>query len=270
MTEYSASGSLLFVPGHRPDRFDKAIGSGASQVIIDLEDGVPAERKPFARRAIAEWSRAVTEMEAIAWIRISGEEPPLIDELEIVVKGPFAGTMIPKAEDPEFVAEVHLLTRKPVIAMVESARGVVNAHQLSTTSGVVAIALGEQDLIADLGIEADARSDELAHHRAALVLASAASGIEPPIGPVWTSIKDLDGLRESSDALRRIGFGSRGVIHPTHIHPTNAVFAPTADKVEWANRVLARSSGGESAFVDDDEFIDEAVLKRARRIVGRA
>jgi len=136
--------------------------------------------------------------------------------------------------------------------------------------GVERLALGEVDLVADLAMSPSPDGRELEPVRLDLVVASAAHGCLPPIGPVWVDIRDLEGLARSTEALRRTGFGARQAIHPTQVEIINHAMSPTSRERAHAARVLAlaEAAGGGACIDDDGRMIDEAVLRSARRLLG--
>jgi citrate lyase subunit beta/citryl-CoA lyase len=137
------------------------------------------------------------------------------------------------------------------------------------------LGLGELDLRAEVGIEPSDDERELLPVRVQVVLASAAAGLAPPIGPISTDFRDHEALQHSTDALRRLGFGSRWAIHPAQVPVINQVFMPTPEQLEAARRLVERFDGaldqGVGVGVDEDgKMVDEAVVRAARRILARA
>jgi citrate lyase subunit beta/citryl-CoA lyase len=107
------------------------------------------------------------------------------------------------------------------------------------------------------------------------VLASAAAGLAPPIGPVSTDFRDLVALQRSTEGLLRVGFGSRWAIHPAQVPVINQTFTPTPEQLEAARRLVERYDGaldqGIGVVVDEDgQMVDEAVVRAARRTLARA
>lgn len=264
------SRSILYVPGDAPDKLAGAHARGADAIIADLEDAVAPGHKDEARRTVAAWlgERAGAPGPGL-WVRVnSGDE--LAEDLRAVDGR--AGIYVPKASE-ELLGRVDALlgdraTR--VCALVETAAGVLAAAAIARAPRVVRLALGEADLGAELGIEPGAA--ELAPVRMQVVLASAAAGIEPPIGPVSTDFRDLQALRDSTEALRRMGFGGRAAIHPAQVGVINEVFTPAAGEVEAARRLLARfeSAGGGVCVDEDGRMVDEAIVRAARRTLALA
>jgi citrate lyase subunit beta/citryl-CoA lyase len=175
---------------------------------------------------------------------------------------------VPKAEQPETIAAIaaRLPDHASVIPLVESARGVLAAAHLAAAPRVDRLALGEADLAADLGVEPSPQALEFLAVRTQIVLVSAAAGIRPPLGPVATDFTDLAAFESSTRAVHRLGFGSRSAIHPAQVAVINRVF--TRRLVEAA---AAFGRAGAGVFVGDDgTMVDEAIVRRARRIVELA
>ncbi len=256
--------STLYVPGDRPDRFDKAAASGADAIIIDLEDAVRESAKVEARRNAGAWLDA--NPEARAWVRVNNRPDVLADDLAMARDCAPLGIVMPKADaescDQDGVA---------VLALVESAAGVADVDEIAALPAVVRVAVGEADLCADLGLDPSDDAREMWPVRSRVVVASAAAGLPGPTGPVFTNLDDPDGLRTTSEALRRQGFTGRSAIHPDQVPIINEVFSPSDEEVAWATSVVAahEASGGGGAVVDG-EFFDAAVVRRARSILARA
>jgi citrate lyase subunit beta / citryl-CoA lyase len=256
--EISAARSLLFVPGHRPDRFDKAAGSGADLVVIDLEDAVAAEDKERARRAAAGWPG----LGARTVVRVNAPGTPWFEADLRMAAGHGCPVMVPKAEDPAVLARIAVGCA--LIPLIETALGAERAYDVCSAPGVVRAAFGNVDLAAQLGIAHD-DTLALAHARSRLVLASAAAGISPPVDGVTTAVRDLEAVAADTAHARRLGFSGKLCVHPAQIAPVMAGFAPTEGELRWARAVLG---AGESVTTVDGHMVDKPVLDRARRILA--
>ena len=133
--------------------------------------------------------------------------------------------------------------------------------------------VGEADLKADTGIEPGDDERELLWVRSQVVLASAAAGIDPPVGPVSTNFRDLDALRASTEAVRRLGYRGRACIHPAQIAVVHEVFTPSPEQVDAAQALIAAydaavAAGSGVLIGPDGRMVDEAVVRQARRLVG--
>ena len=263
--------SYLYVPGDRPERFSKAMGSGADAVIFDLEDAVPLNAKGGARDAVIDFLSAPTETSVEAWVRINPGQLG-IDELGALHGSTgLAGIFAPKFTTAWLEEASGALGDLRLVALVESAHAVLNMAAIAKCEQVSQLSLGEVDLAADLAMVPSLDGRELWPIRLSAVVASAAHGCGPPIGPVWLDLQDLDGLRSSTEELRRAGFGARQAIHPGQIEVINQAMSPTPTELDRAERLLemADEAGGGACVDDQGRMIDEAVLRSARRLLGR-
>ncbi|NIL77884.1 CoA ester lyase [Rhodococcus sp. B10] len=255
--------TFLFVPGTRPERFDKAAESGADLVILDLEDAVAGGDKDSARENIVEWLRGGREAVVRINSRTSSHWPA--DIAAIVATG--AAVMVPKADDPSVLAD--LAERAPVIALIETARGVLAAPAISSVPGVVRTALGHIDLAAELGVDPDERQ-ALLTARSSLVLAAAAAGIDSPIDGVTTDLTDPKVLEADVLYGKSLGFSGKLCIHPSQIGTAQTALTPTPDEVAWAEKIRASLPADSGVANVDGHMVDPPVLARAARILATA
>jgi citrate lyase subunit beta/citryl-CoA lyase len=259
--------SFLFVPGNRPDRFDKAWNAGADAVILDLEDAVPAERKTAARQAVASW---LSEDRPV-FVRINGSATgEFCDDVAALTRPGLAGVLLPKAERRAEIAALSIMLPETarIIPIVESALGVWNALELASAPRVCRLAFGSLDFMLDTGIGGE--GEELLYARARIVLASRVAGILPPLDGVTTALEDEGRLAADVERSRRLGFGGKLCIHPRQIEAVHRGFAPSAAEVSWAKRVVeAVHSAREGAIRLDGEMVDRPVIERAKAILDR-
>ena len=269
--------SFLFVPGNRPERFDKALASQADMVILDLEDAVPAADKAAARVAIATaWQQWPAARRAQVVIRINAAQTDSHqDDLAWLAKlSSLPAVMVPKAEhtsDLTGVQEALGGSAVALIPIIESAEGLVNIDALARTPNVLRLAFGHLDFQADLGMACGTDEAELAPVRLAIVVASRRAGLAAPIDGVTTDTQDMN--RVQTDAARglRFGFGAKLCIHPLQVAAVHTAFAPSAAQIDWAQRVLqAEASAGGGAFTVDGRMVDPPVLKLARQCLAMA
>ncbi|MFI5612698.1 HpcH/HpaI aldolase/citrate lyase family protein [Amycolatopsis sp. NPDC051903] len=261
--------SWLYVPGDRPDRIAKALAGPADAVIVDLEDAVSVAAKEDARRTVLKTLAEGAEF----FVRVNAPATPAgeadVAALAAASDKPL-GVRVPKAEDPAELRRVADALGVPVYPILESALGVENALALATAHPLVAgISLGEADLAADLRATG---ADALTWPRSRIVVAARAAGLPNPVQSVWTAVRDLDGLRVSTEAGRRAGFFGRSVIHPAQIPVVHEVCAPDPAETAWARELLGRlESSGEAAWIDDHgQFVDAAIVARARWVLALA
>jgi citrate lyase subunit beta/citryl-CoA lyase len=231
-------------------------------VIIDLEDAVADDDNACARDRVAAWRAAGGD----AVVRVNGVGTPWF-AADIDVARHAAGIMLPKAEESADLSSIAELTAGtvPVIALIETARGVMCADAICSDPQVVRVALGNIDLAAELGVEPTSRL-ALGPARSQLVYASRARRLAPPIDGVTTLISDLDAVAHDALHARELGFGAKLLIHPAQVGPVARAFAPTADELAWAHAVLGAVEDG--VGVHDGHMVDGPVLARARRILS--
>jgi citrate lyase subunit beta/citryl-CoA lyase len=274
----AAALTALFVPGDRPDRFDRAIASGADLVIIDLEDAVAPEAKADALRAVKvalipghkPATRALVRINAAGTETHDTEIRSLLNIAEEPGHG-LRGLMLAKAEDPAVVARLATAFSAAaggplaLVLLVESALGVANSVELARIPGVTRLAVGAIDLALDLDAEAD--SPVLDYARAQIVVASRAAGIAAPLDSPSIAITDLHSVEQSARTGRGFGFSGKLCIHPAQLKPVRTAFTPTEEQITWARSVV---SAGDAAVQVAGQMIDKPVTERARRILHRA
>jgi citrate lyase subunit beta / citryl-CoA lyase len=264
--------SYLFVPGHRPERFAKALASGADRVIIDLEDAVPTADKAAAREAVAAWmSSASDEIRGKLLIRINDASTGwYADDLRFLRQIRAACVMLPKCESRRQLAGVlaPLDASATALPLVETARGLLAALDLATAPGVARLAFGSLDYMADLDIPAD--SPALQHAAIQLAIASRAAGLPPPVAGVTPDI-DADRVAADMAQARSLGFGAKMCIHPAQVAAVHGALRPGAEEQDWAQRILAAwHAAGGGAFQLDGKMVDRPVVLKAERIVALA
>jgi citrate lyase subunit beta/citryl-CoA lyase len=259
---------LLFVPGDRPDRFARALASGATGAILDIEDAVAPERKGEARAAVRAFLDGAPDRSRVA-VRIN---PPTGDEgrrdlAMLTGAPPPAAVLVPKAEDPvQLAAIAAALGEVALITLIETARGVARCEEIAAVDGVLALAFGPYDLAAELGGESE--RDVMLPYRARLLIAARASGRWAIDGP---SREYGDPAIPAADAqhARRLGFDGKLLIHPAQLAPVRAAFIPSADELAAAQRIVAAAERGSPAVLDGT-MIDAPIVTAALRVVRRA
>jgi len=259
--------SYLFVPGDRPERFDKACAAGAGRVIVDLEDAVAPDAKQAARAHVARWLRA----DRPVVLRINDAATPwFAADLVLAAQPGVVAVMLPKAEGAEVLARVAAAAPDAaLLPLIETARGIAALADVANAPRVQRLVFGSIDLQLDLGIEGDA--DELLFFRSQIVLQSRLAGLEAPVDGVCPAIDDAESLRAASQRARRLGFGAKLCIHPRQVPVVEAALAPRADEVAWARRVLDAAEKAQGGAVSvDGLMVDRPVLLRARKVLGEA
>ena len=267
MTPLVASITLpLFVPADRPDRFDKALAAGADAVILDLEDAVAPGAKEAARSALAGAYASLAAAACPAIVRVNAEDTPFhAADLAACTALPLRAVMVPKVEDADTVARVAGATGLPVLALIESARGLAAARAVAASGA--RLVFGSIDFAADLGCAHTREALLLA--RLELVLASRLAGGPAPLDGVTAGIRDTELVRDDAAYGISLGFAGKLLIHPAQIAPAAAGLQPDPDQLAWARRVLAAGRDGGAATVDG-AMVDAPVRLRAEQIERRA
>ena len=261
--------TYLFVPGDRPERFAKALSAGADAVIIDLEDAVSPANKPAARAACAAFWPGY-HAEVPLFLRINDALSAFfMEDLALVKSARIAGVVLPKAESAEQIAR--LTAAMPgdaqVIALIETARGIVNLAGIAAAPGVQRLAFGTLDYAVDLDLSGDERG--LLYPSCQIAIASRVAGIGSPVAGVTTALDDEAQLLADFAFARACGFGAKLCIHPRQLAPLKRALAPTATEIDWARRVLAAAASGAAAVQVDGKMVDRPVMLKAQDILRR-
>lgn len=287
--------SLLFVPGDSPRKMDKAMDADADALIFDLEDSVAADAKAEARRIVRERLQAMAgtgrgERPSL-YVRVNGLSTGLIiDDLDAVMPARPDGIMLPKAEGARDVQRLAAMIGEReapfdetrgltgiLLVATETARGVLGlASYAGCSSRLEGISWGAEDLSADIGAEANRESDgsytEPFRIVRTLSLLAAVAADADPIDSVFADFRNEEGLRRDCEKGVRDGFTGKLAIHPAQVPLINKLFAPSAESIESAERVVEAFRGAGSAGVVglDGEMLDRPHLVRAEKLLARA
>jgi len=265
--------TYLFVPGNRPERFAKALGSGADRVVLDLEDAVALPAKGAARDAIAGWLAGASDADrARIIVRINDVQAiAFSDDLRLLRDARIESVILPKAESATQVQAVQAaVPHARVLPLIESALGVANAQQVAGAEGVARLVFGTLDYALDLDLDIADSSDGLAHAASVLAIASRVAGLSAPVAGVTPQLDDERRLLADLAWSRRHGFGAKLCIHPRQVAPIHAALTPSAEAVDLARRVLAAEAASPGAAQLDGRMIDRPVVLQAERTLRRA
>lgn len=260
--------SFLVFPGDDEHKRERALRSGADAVVLDLEDGVAPGAKVAARAQLQSFAAAPGS--PVRLVRVNDPAGTIgAADLEAVAGLGDVAVVVPKAD----VATVEIASRtgRPLVALVESATGVRDAHELAAHPAVVALAIGSADLRASLGLVPTGDGTELLFVRSHLVVASAAAGIRPPIDGPCLDVRDGIVLERETRLAHGLGLRGKLCIHPGQVPGVHQGFAPTPEEVEHARRVTAAwdeilAEGGAVGIVDG-MLVDLPVVERARAVI---
>lgn len=260
--------ALLFTPADRPDRVVKA-ATRADAVIVDLEDGVAPEDRERAREALL--ALDVDPAGVVVRLNPVGTSDFAADR-EAVMRTDFRTVMVAKTEA---AAQLDAIPAGcAVIALCETARGIVHAEEIARHPAVIALMWGAEDLIASLGGTASRFSDghyrDVARHARSRVLLAAGAAERAAIDAVHLDIADLHGLAEECRDGAAVGFVATACIHPSQVDVVRDAYRPDAAAVNRARRLLEAARGEPGVFRFDGLMVDEPVLRHARSLVARA
>lgn len=262
-----AGPAWLFCPADRPERFEKA-AAAADVVILDLEDGVAAKDRESAREALV--SNPLDPDRTV--VRVSpATTPEHPRDLEALARTGYTTVMLAKTES---AGQVAALAPLDVVVLVETPLGALTVAEAARLGNTSAVMWGAEDLFAVLGGTAnrhpdDSYRDVAEHVRSQSLLAAKAYG-RLALDSVYLDIANLDGLRREVDDAVAVGFDAKVAIHPGQVPVIRAGYAPTADQLDWARRVLAAAAGERGVFQFGGLMVDAPVLRRAERIVALA
>lgn len=264
--------SLLFVPGSRPERFDKADAAGPDMICIDLEDACLPDEKAQAREQALAWiAQYQGNREVVLRINSLRTAHGLQDILALTEAPPAKPLtlMLPKvesAEDLQIVDGLLAAVDCNFIALLESARGIEAAHEISRASPRLSgLMLGGADLAAEL--RGELCWDAMSYARGRLCAAAGSAEIDL-IDVPWLDIRDDDGLRGETDRVMRMGFTGKAAIHPGQVAGINDTFSPSAEELARAEEILAAfAASGKGAIQLNGRLIDRPVILAAQRTV---
>jgi citrate lyase subunit beta/citryl-CoA lyase len=259
--------AILFCPADRPERYDKAL-ERADAVILDLEDAVALAAKDAARAALL--AHPLDPDRVIVRINSFATDDFELD-LGVLAKTRYRRVMLAKASS---AAEMGALHGFEVIALCETAAGVLAAAEIAAVEHVVALMWGAEDLIASLGgtssrFGGGAYRDVARFARSSVLLAGAANETAV-IDSVYLDISDLDGLSAEAQDAAASGFAATACIHPSQVAVIRMAYAPTAAEIARARALLAAAEGEHGVFTFEGQMVDGPVLRHARTLVARA
>ena len=280
----SQARTFLFTPGDQPERIAKALHLAVDALIIDLEDAVRSENKEAARSSMA---KAVKENRLengpLVFVRTNEISSPEFSlDVRAALSANVDGIMLPKFSAGAYAEKAdHLISQEeslnkgktlPVIGLVESSAGILSLlNSTKPPARVKRLAFGAADLYADLGISYSAQGPNSDFAMATLAMSSVNHKLASPIDSPHFALDDEGGLRESSKRAFAMGFGGKLAIHPKQLDLIAESFAVGKSDQDWAQRVIAQWSDRETtkgAILIDGSLVDEAMVKRARQILG--
>ena len=259
--------SVLFVPGDRPERFDKAIQSGADVIVIDLEDAVLPEMKNRARDHVSAWGQRLDHVV----IRTNAIDTPWFnDDLKMLREAGYRSMMLPKTQSQTELNEVVLHGGEGIniYALIETVKGASAQREIAAHPAVNRLIFGSVDFSKDSGI-----LNEMGWlpTRIEMVIASRLAGLGAPIDGALLSWDDENYLRTEAAQSRSLGFAGRLCIHPQQVFAINAGMIASEQELAWANRIVtAFESSNLGAIVVDKKLVDKPVYDLAKAWLAQA
>lgn len=286
--------SVLFVPGDSMRKISKAVQLDVDTLILDLEDGVAANRKEEARRTVVEALGTLDFGRRERLVRLnpfasswpgSLEGLPAVD-LQATIETRPDGYVIPKVDTPEQIRLVSSYLDRVeeqhgwppnsirLLVMIETAQGLVNLKEIAQASPrLEALVFGAEDFASDLGAKRTPAGWEVFYARSAIVTIAAAYRLQP-VDMVFVDLNDLQGLEEECRFARQLGFSGKTIIHPRQVEVVNRIFAPSPEEIDWALRLSqafeAHQSAGTGAFDFEGKMVDLPIMRAAEGILARA
>lgn len=258
--------SLLFVPASRPRMIEKAAALAADLIVLDLEDAVAEADKHVARVALP---GAIAHFggRPVA-VRINGAESACqSDDLAAASAAGAAMLVVPKVEDAESLASVAGRAGLPLLAMIETPRGVLRLPRLAATPGLRGLIVGTNDLSAELRLPPAAGRGPLLLSLQAVVLAARAHGLWA-IDGVCNALGDAEALAAETREGRQLGFDGKSLIHPEQVEIANRLFRPSDAEIAEAEALVRAASGGAERFAG--RLVEDLHVRAARALLARA
>jgi citrate lyase subunit beta/citryl-CoA lyase len=277
--------SFLFAPGNHARRVEKALTLPADAVILDLEDAVAISEKPATRELVV----AVfgQPRHGRLYVRVNAYTTEWCHgDIVAIARAGLDGIILPKVETANQLQSIDWLLANlererglpiggiDLVPIIETASGMSNIGAIAGSgSRTKRLAFGAGDYTLDLGMVWSRDEAELLPARSAVVMASRAAGIEPPLDTVWADLRDAEGFARSAESAAALGFQGKMCIHPDQIAVTNTAFSPSPQQFNWALRVVAAfeeaEANGLASIQLDGQFIDYPIVQRARQVVAR-
>ncbi len=278
--------SLIFVPGNRPNMLERARAFDADIIMVDLEDSVPPAEKVNARALARQWVPELRKAGRRVMVRLNSLDTGLTrDELAAVMGPGLYGISLGKTESAWDLREADRIIGPleaaaglepgsiKVIPWIESARAVINVHQMAAASPrTIAIAFGAEDYTNDMGLQRTDLGEEVYFPRSVVAVAARAANIASLDSP-YVAFRNPDGLRQDAQAARQMGYTGKFAIHPAQIEIINETFSPNSEDVEYARQVVEAwrqaEAAGRGSLDLNGRMVDVPVVKRAQSLLAQ-
>ena len=271
--------SWLFVPATRPERFIKAVSSGADAVILDLEDAVGRIEKSQARQNVAQFMKNRSIANSFEsngpslWLRLNNDSQ-LEEDLQLCQSlakhQVLAGVILPKVTDVLPIQRTFKALTLPIVVQIESAQGITEISDIAKSEGVMAISYGRLDISNQLNLRVGSRAEQdfFDHLRIKLLLTSHTHGLIAPIESVYPDFKNEQGMTTTASYVSDLGFSGMLCIHPSQVAIVNQAFKATADQLAFATKVTEHyQQTGDSIFAIEGVMVDLPVILQCQRLL---
>ena len=261
------------MPANRPERFAKALASGADAVVLDLEDSVPLACKAEARAAIRQSWPPLQQGGCAVVIRINSPENEWgqQDLVDLQSLAGLAGIMVPKCESAQMLQRVaQAFAGVSSLPIIESAAGYLVLSEIAQAPQVCRLVVGHIDFLADTGMNCSEDQRELDSLRFQVAMCTRQAKLAPAVDGVTVSVDDEALIRSDTERSLRFGFGAKLCIHPKQVAVVHATLAPQPTQIVWAQRVIAAMKESKGAAVQlDGKMVDRPVVLQAERVLAR-
>ena len=260
--------SYLFVPANRTERFEKALGTGADAVIIDLEDAVPPELKVTARQSLQEWLANHPDHQIM--IRVNSSQTEWFDDDILLAQyANVSAIVLPKTESIDEIEKVLAIRALDIFPLIETPVGFAKVREIAKANQVRALMFGSIDFQLEMNMQGG--YFELLSFRNEIVLASKLAGIDAPVDGVTVDFKNEELVQLETLQAKNLGFAGKLCIHPNQVKIVNDNFSPNADEIDWAQQVLAIVEQAQGQAVSlNGKMIDLPVILKAKKILEQA
>jgi len=294
MNEVKVWRSLLFIPANNWKMLNKAATELEDGVLIDLEDACPMAERETGRVFARDITPILKSNGVDVLVRVNSlETGATADDLKIVVTDQLDGIMLPKSETREDILQISALLDEiekekgidkkiPVVPLIESPKGVINAYDIGTASDrVVALGFGAGDFMRELGegftiakMTPDEYFPVLLYARSTIATVACAIGIMAVDTPYFGLLIDTEGLEREASKAKLLGFKGKMVTHPRHVENVNKVFSPSEEDIAFSQKMVnaykEAESRGKGAAVLDGKMIDIAMYRMGLDVMGKA
>ncbi len=273
--------SVLYMPGANERALEKAKTLAADALILDLEDAVAPDAKVEARARVCAAAASGEYGRREVTIRANGIGTPWHDEDVVAIATSGADAIvIPKVNDRSEVDAVDAALRAAgapdalaIWPMLETPLAVLNAHDIASHPRVAVLVMGTNDLVKELQAEHVPGRAPISHALQACVVGARIGGAVILDG-VFNALDDEAGFEAECVDGRRMGFDGKTLIHPKQLAPCNDVWAPTADAIDHAERVITAfeqaEAAGQGVVTVDGRMIENLHVEQARRVLAVA